>query len=152
MTLINPNISHEMVDGGLFQKEVAEHNIQGVPAVYLGEDAIHIGRGDLGMLLQKLEDKVGSEEDYSVEPIEREYDTLIIGGGPAGTAAAIYTARKGLKVAVIAERIGGQVNDTTSIQNLISVPETNGTLLALSLIHISEPTRRLRGSRMPSSA
>lgn len=133
MTLINPNISHEMVDGGLFQKEVAEHNIQGVPAVYLGEDAIHIGRGDLGMLLQKLEDKVGSEEDYSVEPIEREYDTLIIGGGPAGTAAAIYTARKGLKVAVIAERIGGQVNDTTSIQNLISVPETSGTLLAADL-------------------
>ncbi len=133
MTLINPNISHEMVDGGLFQQEITDHNIQGVPAVYVGEEAIHIGRGDLGMLLQELEDKVGYEETEKATPIEYEYDTIVIGGGPAGASAAIYTARKGLKVAVVAERIGGQVNDTTGIQNLISVPKTNGTQLAADL-------------------
>lgn len=133
MSLINPNISHEMIDGGLFQQEITDYNIQGVPAVYINDETLHIGRGDLGILLEELEDKVGTQDDENIKPIERKYDTIVIGGGPAGASAAIYTARKGLKVAVVAERIGGQVNDTTSIQNLISVPETNGIKLANDL-------------------
>lgn len=133
MSLINPNISHEMIDGSIFQQEASDLNIQGVPAVYCGDESLHIGRGDLGLLLQELEDMVGSETDDNAEPIEREYDVIVLGGGPAGASAAIYSARKGLRVAVVAERIGGQVNDTTGIQNLISVPMTNGVQLAADL-------------------
>lgn len=139
MSLINPNIKHEMVDGGIYQQEISDLNIQGVPAVYCNEESLHIGRSDLGMLLQELEDRVGSETIENEEPIERQYDVMVIGGGPAGVSAAIYSARKGLKVGLIAERIGGQVNDTTGIQNLISVPQTNGTQLAADLkSHLSD--------------
>lgn len=133
MSLINPNIRHEMIDGGLFQQEVSELGIQGVPAVYCNGESLHIGRGDLGILLQKLEDMVGSETDDNAEPVEHHHDVIVVGGGPAGASAAIYSARKGLRVAVVAERIGGQVNDTTGIENLISVPQTNGTQLAADL-------------------
>ncbi|MBM6993974.1 MAG: alkyl hydroperoxide reductase subunit F [Prevotella sp.] len=133
MALVNPRISHEMVDGGLFQDEVSSLNIQGVPAVYVNGEALHVGRGDLGMLLSELEDKVGSDADDNGSPIERSFDLIVVGGGPAGVSAAIYSARKGLKVAVVAERVGGQVNDTTGIENLISVPETDGTRLAADL-------------------
>ena len=133
MSLINPNIRHEMIDGGLFQQEVSDLGIQGVPAVYCNGESLHIGRGDLGILLQKLEDMVGSETDDNAEPVEHHHDVIVVGGGPAGASAAIYSARKGLRVAVVAERIGGQVNDTTGIENLISVPQTNGTQLAADL-------------------
>ncbi|WP_077195891.1 alkyl hydroperoxide reductase subunit F [Prevotella ihumii] len=133
MSLINPNIKHEMVDGGVFQTEVSNLNIQGVPAVYCNGKSLHVGRGDLGVLLQELEDAVGSQTDENIEPIERKFDVVVIGGGPAGASAAIYSARKGLRVGLVAERIGGQVNDTTGIQNLISVPETTGTQLASDL-------------------
>ncbi len=133
MSLINPNIKHEMVDGALYQDEISELNIQGVPAVFCNGKSLHIGRGDLGILLQELEDMVGYNSDKISEPVEYNLDVIVIGGGPAGTAAAIYSARKGLNVGVIAERIGGQVNDTTGIQNLISVPETTGVKLAADL-------------------
>ena len=130
MALKNSRVNSEMIDGALFQDEVARLNIQAVPAVFANGQLLHMGRGDLGELLGKLEDLVGSEENENAEPIERQFDLIVVGGGPAGAAAAIYSARKGLKVAVVAGRIGGQVKDTVGIENLVSVPQTTGAQLA----------------------
>lgn len=139
MSLINPNVSNETIDGGLYQQEITDLNIQGVPSVYVNGELLHVGRGDLGTLLTELEDTVGTSHDETASKVERAYDVLVLGGGPAGAAAAVYSARKGLKVAIVAERIGGQVNDTTSIENIISVPMTSGTKLAADLrTHIGE--------------
>lgn len=139
MALTNANITSEMIDGALFQDEVSKLNIQAVPTVYANGELLHIGRGDLGELLTKLEDKVGSLDDDNQQPIERQYDVVVVGGGPAGSTAAIYSARKGLKVAIVAGRIGGQVKDTVGIENLTSVPFTTGAQLADNLrTHLSK--------------
>ena len=134
--LLNPNIRHEMVDGALFQSEVDKLGVQAVPAVFCKGKMIHVGRGSLGELLEKLEEvfppsqETGSDENV---PLHRHFDVLVLGGGPAGASAAIYSARKGLKVAMVAERIGGQVKETVGIENLISVPYTTGQQLADNL-------------------
>jgi alkyl hydroperoxide reductase subunit F len=134
MALLNPNIRHEMVDGALFQEEVDKLNVQAVPSVFANGKLLHVGRGSLGELLEKLEAVYQSAPiaSYS-EPLHRKLDVLVLGGGPAGASAAIYSARKGLKVGVVAERIGGQVKETVGIENLISVPHTTGTQLADNL-------------------
>jgi len=138
MALSNPAISHETVDGAICQEEVEKRNIQAVPAVYLGDELLHVGRGTLGGLLEELEDHLGADTTGG-EKVERSFDLLVLGGGPAGVAAAIYAARKGKNVAVVAQRIGGQVNDTTSIENIISVPLTTGSQLASDLAtHLSK--------------
>lgn len=134
--LLNPNIHHEMVDGALFQTEVDKLGVQAVPSVYADGKLIHVGRGTLSELLEKLEEKYpssGETENNENAPIHRTFDVLVLGGGPAGSSAAIYSARKGLKVAMIAERIGGQVKETVGIENLISVPYTTGNQLADNL-------------------
>ena len=131
MALLNPNIRHEMVDGALFQEEVDKLNVQAVPSVFANGKLLHVGRGSLGELLEKLEAVYQSAPIASdSEPLHRKFDVLVLGGGPAGASAAIYSARKGLKVGVVAERIGGQVKETVGIENLISVPHTTGTQLA----------------------
>lgn len=107
--------------------------IQGVPSVYANGKLLHVGRGTLGELLQKLEEMFGSEPVGNAEPISRTYDVLVLGGGPAGASAAIYSARKGLRVAIVAEKIGGQVKETVGIENPISVPQTTGAQLADNL-------------------
>lgn len=136
MAALNPNISHEMVDGAMNQAEADALKLQGVPAVFADGENIHTGRGELSDLLQKLEAKYGSE---SIEQEAREYDVVVVGGGPAGSSAAIYSARKGLKVAVLAQRIGGQVKETVGIENLISTPSTTGEALAGNLrLHMQE--------------
>lgn len=133
IALLNGQITHEMIDGALFREEVDALKIQGVPSVYANGKLLHVGRGTLGELLQKLEEMFGSEPQADAEPITRAYDVLVLGGGPAGSSAAIYSARKGLRVAMVAEKIGGQVKETVGIENLISVPQTTGAQLADNL-------------------
>ena len=133
MALLNPHITHEMIDGALFQEEADALKIQAVPSVYANGKQFHVGRGSLGELLQKLEDTFGSLPQEDAAPVPRKFDLLVLGGGPAGTSAAIYSARKGLRVAIIAERIGGQVKETVGIENLISIPQTTGSQLADAL-------------------
>ncbi|CAM4013418.1 alkyl hydroperoxide reductase subunit F [Psychrobacter arenosus] len=131
--LLNDGISNEMIDGALFQEQVDANNIQGVPAVFLNGKPFINGKVDTARILDKLQEQYpdllsgGSASDE--EQLEQQ-DVTVIGGGPAGVAAAIYTARKGLKVTLIADRIGGQVKDTQDIENLISIPLTNGTELS----------------------
>jgi len=132
MTTLNPQIHHEMVDGAINQAEVDALKIQGVPSVFADGKLIHVGRGEFGELLSKLEAQYGINESLTEKTVKR-YDVVVVGGGPAGASAAIYSARKGLSVAVVAERIGGQVKETVGIENLISVPETTGTQLADNL-------------------
>lgn len=138
MTTLNANIHHQTVDGAINQAEVEALKIQGVPAVFADGKLIHVGRGEFGELLNKLEEQYDSED--RVESTEvRNYDVVVLGGGPAGAAAAIYSARKGLNVAVVAERIGGQVKETVGIENMISISQTTGSQLADNLrIHLAQ--------------
>lgn len=125
-------ISHEMVDGAVCTEEVERLGISAVPTVYADNTVLHTGQGSLGELLAKLEKYYGKEEQMA-EPIHKSFDLIVVGAGPSGTAAAIYSARKGLSVALVAERVGGQVNETTAIENIPSVPHTTGTQLAVDL-------------------
>ncbi|MDR3133905.1 MAG: alkyl hydroperoxide reductase subunit F [Prevotellaceae bacterium] len=132
MAILNENICHEMVDGALHQEEADALKIQAVPSVFAGGKLLHAGKAGFGELLNKLEEHYGVRAPQGDAPAKK-YDVIVIGGGPAGSAAAIYSARKGLKVAVLAERIGGQVKETAGIENLISVPHTTGEQLAADL-------------------
>ncbi len=124
--LLNPNITTEMIDGGLFQNLITDRDIQGVPSVYLNGEKFANGKTELSAMVKKLAEKypafAKSEGGQSL-PLQ---DVTVIGGGPAGVAAAIYSARKGLAVTVVADVFGGQVKDTMGIENLISVPKTTG--------------------------
>ncbi|MBF0659693.1 alkyl hydroperoxide reductase subunit F [Psychrobacter sp. NG25] len=139
--LLNDDISNEMIDGALFQEQVEANNIQGVPAVFLNGKPFANGLIDTAKLIGKLQEQFPdllSEVEDDAEQLEQQ-DVTIIGAGPAGVAAAIYTARKGLKVTMVADRIGGQVKDTQDIENLISVPLTNGTDLSNNFVkHLHE--------------
>lgn len=130
MAVLNPHITHEAVDGAIYSEEADALDLQGVPSVFADGELLHVGRGNFGELLSKLEAKYGIEADNEAAVVVREYDVIVVGGGPAGAAASVYSARKGLKVAVIAERVGGQVNETSGIENLISVSKTTGPKLS----------------------
>ena len=139
ITLIaGEGVTHEMVDGAVYTEEVEKLGISAVPTVYANGEVLHIGQSNLGELLVKLEAKVG-KENLNVEHVRKNFDLIVVGAGPAGTSAAIYSARKGLNVALVAERVGGQVNETTAIENIPSVAKTTGTQLAADLRqHASE--------------
>lgn len=132
MSVINPNISNLTIDGALFKEEVENKNIMAVPNVYLNGEEFLQGRTSVEEVLKKL----GSYDDSAiVEKINAKdvFDVLVVGGGPAGASAAIYAARKDIRTAVVAERMGGQILDTLSIENFISVKHTEGPKLANAL-------------------
>ncbi|WP_444886591.1 alkyl hydroperoxide reductase subunit F [Microbulbifer sp. JMSA008] len=138
MATLNPNITHEMIDGGLFQQEVEQRNVMAVPAVYLNGEHFGQGRMSLEEIIGKLDTGAAKRKAEKLND-KAPYDLLVIGGGPAGAAAAIYAARKGIRTGLVAERFGGQVMDTVGIENFISVPYTEGPKLAASLEqHVKE--------------
>ncbi len=138
MAVLNPNISHTMIDGALFQQEVNERQIMAVPSVYMNGEHFGQGRMTLEEIVNKLD--TGAAEKKAAALNEKEpYEVLVVGGGPAGASAAIYAARKGIRTGVVAERFGGQVMDTVGIENFISVPYTEGPKLVASLEqHVKE--------------
>jgi alkyl hydroperoxide reductase subunit F len=140
MAVFHPEMTHEMVDGGLVTDEIEALGIQGVPSVMDGELLVSSGKAGLPDLLEKLEAAFGQSETVAREPVDLGFfDVAVVGGGPAGVSSAIYSARKGLKTAIVAERIGGQVKDTLGIENLISVPYTEGAELADKLArHVAQ--------------
>ncbi|MCM3041497.1 alkyl hydroperoxide reductase subunit F [Paenibacillus motobuensis] len=129
MSVLNPNITHTMIDGAAFKEEVESKDIMAVPSVYLNAEFFESGR----MTVEDILNKMGSSEDTSEFDNKEPYDVLVVGGGPAGASAAIYAARKGIRTGIIAERFGGQVNDTLGIENLIGTKYTEGPKLAASL-------------------
>lgn len=132
MAVLNPNIRHVAIDGALFQDEVNDRQIMAVPSVYL--NGVNFGQGRMGLeeILGKI-DTSGIERQAEKISAKEAFDVLVVGGGPAGAAAAIYAARKGIRTGVAAERFGGQVLDTMAIENFISVQETEGPKLAMAL-------------------
>ena len=132
MAVLNPKIRHTMIDGALFQKEVEARQIMAVPTVYLNGEEFDQGRLELGQILAKV-DTGTAARDASKLSAKDPFDVLIVGGGPAGAAAAIYAARKGIRTGIVAERFGGQVMDTMAIENFISVKETDGPKLVMAL-------------------
>jgi NADH-dependent peroxiredoxin subunit F len=134
LSVLNPGITHTMVDGAVFQEEVTKKNIMAVPYVELNSDSFGSGRMSLEEILAKLAGPLDSSEING-----KEYDVLVIGGGPAGASAAVYAARKGIKTGIIAERFGGQVMDTMGIENLIGTKYTEGPKLVAHLEeHVKE--------------
>jgi alkyl hydroperoxide reductase subunit F len=132
MAVLNPNIEHVMIDGALFQDEVNSRQIMAVPSVYLNGEPFGQGRMGVEEILRKLDS--GADQRAAEKLANKEtFDVLVVGGGPAGAAAAIYAARKGIRTGVVADRFGGQVLDTMAIENFISVKETEGPKLAMAL-------------------
>lgn len=132
MSIINPNIHHIAIDGALFQDEVDERQVMAVPSVFLDGEMWGSGRMSLEELVAKLDTGAADREAERLEG-EDPYEVLVVGGGPAGAAAAIYSARKGIRTGVVTERFGGQVLDTMAIENFISVPYTEGPKLVTAL-------------------
>lgn len=133
IAILNPNVENEVIDGAVVPDIVEELGIQSVPTVYAGDSVLSVGRSSLGDLFGKLEAMYGLADDSPSVPVTHEYEVIVLGGGPAGAAAAIYCARKGFRTAVVADTIGGQVKDTMDIENLISVPVTTGPRLAADI-------------------
>ncbi len=132
MAVLNPGISSTMIDGAVFQKEVEERQIMAVPTIYLNGEPFGQGRMTLEEIVAKIDTGAAAREAEKLAA-KAAFDVLVVGGGPAGAAAAIYAARKGVRTGVVAERFGGQVLDTLAIENFISVKETDGPKLAAGL-------------------
>jgi len=129
MSILNPKITHSMIDGESFKEEIESRDIMAVPTIFLNGEHFDSGRISLEEILLKL----GEKKDSSSLNDKGIFDVLVIGGGPSGSSAAIYSARKGLKTGIVVERFGGQVMDTMAIENFISVPYTEGPKLSRNL-------------------
>jgi alkyl hydroperoxide reductase subunit F len=138
MAVVNPGFENVMIDGALYQKEVEERQIMAVPMVFLNGKHFGQGRMTIEEIVAKLDTGAAAREAEKLDAKEA-YDVLVVGGGPAGSAAAIYAARKGIRTGVVAERFGGQVMDTLGIENFISVQHTEGPKLVAALEqHVKE--------------
>jgi NADH-dependent peroxiredoxin subunit F len=129
MSIYNSGITHTMIDGAVFKEEVESKDIMSVPSVFLNGEFFASGR----LTIEELLAKMGTGPDASDFDNKDPYDVLVVGGGPAGASAAIYAARKGIRTGIVAERFGGQVNDTLGIENFISVKYTEGPKLVASI-------------------
>ncbi len=138
MSILNPRIRHTSIDGALFQDEVDARKIMAVPTVYLNGELFDSGRMSLEQIVNRLDS--GAAEREAARIAEKDlFDVLVVGGGPAGAAAAVYASRKGINTGIVAERFGGQVLDTMAIENFISVPYTEGPKLASALeAHVND--------------
>jgi len=132
MAILNPRVKTTVIEGGAFQKEVEERKVMAVPMVFLNGELFGSGRMLVEEIVAKLDTGAGARDAAKLNAKDP-YDVLIVGGGPAGAAAAVYAARKGIRTGVATQRMGGQVNDTMSIENYISVLETDGPKFAAAL-------------------
>lgn len=152
MALFNDRIAVETVNGQWYQPELEALGVKSVPTVYVNGEEFWVGKSSMGELLDKLEERFGSSQTGESAAPER-FDLLVLGAGPAASSAAIYSARKGLDVAVVAQRVGGQVNETQGIENLISVPRTTGARLAQDIrTHMEESGAKIFDSRTITEA
>ena len=134
LSVINPRIRHVAIDGALFQEEVTKRQVMAVPAVFLNGEPFAQGRMGLEEILARLDTGAAAREAEKIGAKDA-FDVLVVGGGPAGAAAAVYAARKGIRTGIVAERFGGQVLDTLGIENFISVTHTEGPKLGAALEH-----------------
>jgi len=132
MAILNPRVETVVIEGGAFQAEVSKREIMAVPMVFLNGEVFGSGRMSLEEIVARLDKGAASREAEKLDAREP-FDVLIVGGGPAGAAAAVYAARKGIRVGIASERFGGQVNDTLAIENYISVLETDGLRFSAAL-------------------
>jgi len=132
MSVLNPGITHTAIDGSVFQQEIQDREVMGVPTVFLNGERFGQGRMELAEIVGKI-DKGAAAKDAAKIGAKEAFDVLIVGGGPAGAASAIYAARKGIRTGIAAERFGGQVLDTVDIENYISIQKTEGPQFAAAL-------------------
>ncbi|MBL0353868.1 MAG: alkyl hydroperoxide reductase subunit F [Dechloromonas sp.] len=138
MAVLNPGVSHTMIDGALFQAEVERLQIMAVPTVFLNGEEFGAGRMSVEEIIARVDTGAAARDAAKLNAREA-FDVLVVGGGPAGAAAAIYAARKGIRTGLLAERFGGQVMDTLAIENFISVKETDGPKMVMGLEeHVKE--------------
>ncbi|MFN8076810.1 MAG: alkyl hydroperoxide reductase subunit F [Kineosporiaceae bacterium] len=132
MSVLNPDITHVAIDGGVFPEEAEQRQVLAVPAVFRNGEPFAQGRMTLEEIVAKIDDSAADREAAQLADLAP-FDVLVVGGGPAGATAAVYAARKGIRTGVVAHRFGGQVLDTMAIENFISVPSTEGPRLAAQL-------------------
>lgn len=132
MSVLNPNISHVTIDGAIHPAEAEERGVTSVPAVFKDGELFEFGRLTIPEIVGRLDSGAAEAEAVRLDGLDS-FDVLVVGGGPAGASAAIYTARKGLRTGIVAERFGGQLLDTVDIENYASVPHTEGPKMAAAL-------------------